>query len=202
VVAGVATAGDGQQARISRTDFIRVRFGVTVGLDITIPAGGVVFNRTQVVDGADLDPDDADEFASRLVRAQAGALVTNGTPFGITVNLALTTDSLATNANVFALPLCAGQPGSGCRVSLDSVMLPQSTVNAQGQVVARATDSVSVSLTGTQARVLFGRKVSLGIRIRLLPGTGGGGRGALRHEDRVVIAGRAGLDVQLGGGVQ
>jgi hypothetical protein len=200
VVAGGAELGDGQSASVTRGDFIQVRAGVTVGLDITIPSAGVTFTRTQIVNGVDLDPADADEFAARILQAAAGARVTNGTPFGLTVKMALTPDSVADGVDVFALPLCAGLPAPGCRISLDSVVVPPSAVNLLGQVVDPSTDSISVSLSGTQARVLFGRKTSVGIRIRLVPGTGGGGRGAIRPADHVAVTGRASLDVRFGGG--
>jgi hypothetical protein len=200
VVAGGAQLGDGQSARVARGDFIQVRAAVTVGLDITIPASGVTFTRTQVVNGVDLDPADADEFATRILQAAAGAHVTNGTPFGLTVKMALTADSVADGVDIFALPLCAGFPTAGCRVSLDSVVVPPSAVNLLGQVVNPSSDSISVSLSGTQARVLFGRKLSFGVRIRLVPGTGGGGRGAIQPADHVAVTGRASLDVRFGGG--
>jgi hypothetical protein len=83
---------------------------------------------------------------------------------------------------------------------LDSVVVPPPTVNALGQVITPSADSVTVSLTGSNARVLLGRKLSFGIRIRLLPGTGGGGRGAIRPADQVVVSGRAGVTVRFGGG--
>ncbi len=197
---GGTTIGDGLQATISRTDVIKVRFGLTIGLDITIPVAGVLFTRNQVTDGMDIKDADADELASRLDKATASARITNGTPFGVTVQIALARDSLASTVDVFTLPACTGTPGTGCRVTLDSVVLRPSTVNAAGQVVTPATDSVAVSLTGANSRVLFGKKITAGIRIRLLPGTGGGGRGAIRPADQLIVNAKAVVDIKAGGG--
>ncbi|MSR06329.1 MAG: hypothetical protein EXR93_04555 [Gemmatimonadetes bacterium] len=199
-VTGGITIGDGASARISRTDVIKVRFGLTIGLDITLPVGGVTFVRNQVSDGMDMDKGNADELATRLDKATASATVINGTPFGLTIQIGLVGDSLGKTANIFALPLCGSTISATCRVALADVILPPSTVNASGLVVTPATGSISVSLSGANSRVLFGKKLTAGIRIQLMPGTGGGGRGAIRATDKIVVSAKATVDIKVGGG--
>ncbi|MCH7714586.1 MAG: hypothetical protein IH876_00460, partial [Gemmatimonadetes bacterium] len=67
VTAGRVVAGDGTLGSISRGDNVAVGFDVTVGLDFTLPAGGIQFDINQVSDGIDLDSADADDLASRVV---------------------------------------------------------------------------------------------------------------------------------------
>ena len=105
--------------------------------------------------------------------------------------MALVKDSVGPSVDIFALP---------GRVLLDSVILAAPTVNASGLVTTPVIDSVSLSITGTNARLLFNKKFSVGARIRLLPGTGGGGRGAIRPTDRIFISSKALVDVKSGGG--
>src|SRR6185436_4551562 len=119
VTTGTATVGDGLKSRILRTDFIKVRQQMVVGLDITIPAGGVVFNQRQSGDGMDLSAKDGDDLASRILQASATARVTNSTPFGVTAQVVLAPDSVPTTVDIFTLPT---------RVSLDSVVLRPPTV--------------------------------------------------------------------------
>jgi hypothetical protein len=191
VTTGTATVGDGAKSKILRTDFVKVRFQLLVGMDLTIPAAGVLFTQRQSGDGMDLDAKDADDIASRIIQASAMAKVTNSTPFGVVAQLVLAPDSVPVSVNIFTLV---------SRVTLDSVVLRAPAVSASGVVTAPVTDSVSVTLTGAQARLFFNRKFSAGIRIRLLPGTGGGGRGAIRTTDNVVVGAKAQIQVRSGGG--
>jgi hypothetical protein len=191
VAAGTATAGDGASSRIVRTDFLKVRFSLTVGLDITVPVSGVLFTRTEVSDGLKLDTVDASDLSTRVEQATATAKVANGTPFGVVVQIVLAEDSIAPNVDIFTLP---------GRVTLDSVVMKAPAVDVNGLVSAPTSDSVTVSISGANSKVLFGRKFSVGARIRLLPGTGGNGRGALRTTDRLVVNARAEVDVKSGGG--
>jgi hypothetical protein len=190
VATGTVSVGDGASSRIARTDFVKMRFQLNVGLDITIPLNGVTFSRTEIAEGINMDSVDAANVSNRVQLAKATAHVRNSTPFGLVVQIALAKDSVPANVDVFTLPN---------RVTLDSVVLRPPTVNASGIVVTPTSDSVSVSMTGTNARVLFGRKFTAAIRIRLLPGTGGNGRGALRPQDRVFVAAKAELDIKSGG---
>ncbi|MBI4502204.1 MAG: hypothetical protein HY700_13715 [Gemmatimonadetes bacterium] len=191
VTTGTAAAGDGARSRITQTDVVKVRFQLLVGLDITVPATGVLFTRNQVTDGLDMDSSDANELTTRIVQATAGAKVTNATPFGVVVQLVLVKDSVAPSVDLFTVP---------GRVTLDSVVLRAPAVDANGLVTAPVSDSVSVSISGTNARLLFNKKFTVGARIRLLPGTGGGGRGALRGTDRIIVSSKAQVDVKAGGG--
>ncbi|MBI4420019.1 MAG: hypothetical protein HY560_04270 [Gemmatimonadetes bacterium] len=200
VTSGTAAVGDGSQSSITRTDSVKVRFQLVVGLDLTIPLAGVEFKRNQTTGGLDLSPADADQLASHVVTALTGARVTNNTPFGVVVNMAVVKDSVGPSVDIFALPVCTGAPTSGCRVSLDSVRLSAPTVSATGIVTTPTSDSVSVSISGANARALFGRNFTAGVRIRLLPGTGGNGRGAIRPSDGVAVRAGAAVDVRIGGG--
>ena len=113
VAAGTATAGDGASSRIVRTDFIKVSFGLTVGLDITVPVSGVLFTRTEVTDGLKQNDADATDLAGRVQQAVATAKVANGTPFGVVVQIVLAPDCDRAQRRHF---LPAGAP-------LDSVVM-------------------------------------------------------------------------------
>jgi hypothetical protein len=190
VTAGTATAGDGSRSSITRTDVVKVNFQLLVGLDITVPTTGILFTRNQTADGLNVDSTKANDLTNRIIQAIAAAHVTNATAFGVVVKLALVTDSVGPSVDIFSLP---------GRVLLDSVVLRAPTVGANGLVTAPVTDSISVSITGTNARLFFNRKFSVGAKIRLLPGTGGNGRGALRPTDRIFVTANAEVDVKSGG---
>lgn len=188
VAAGSAQAGDGAQSRIVSTDNVAVTFALTVGLDFTLPASGVSFTRNQTQDGADLAASDANDIAARILNGGVAASVTNGTPFGLTVNVAFVDGIKDSTVDIF------NTPG---HVTLDSVTLAASAVDGQGRVTTPAADSVNLTMSGAQARPLLGRNFTVGVRIRLTPPAGG--RGAIRPSDQVRIFVRALLDVQGGG---
>ena len=190
VTTGTATVGDGASSRIVRTDFVKVRFNITVGLDITVPVTGVLFTRSEVAPGLKIDLGDAQDFTDRIQQATMSAVVSNATPFGVVVQLVLVQDSVAPSVDLFTFP---------GRVTLDSVVVRAPTVDANGVVTAATSDSVTVGISGTNARVLFHDRFSVGARIRLLPGTGGNGRGAIRTTDRIIVNARAQVDVKAGG---
>jgi hypothetical protein len=126
-----------------------------------------------------------------VLLARATAHVRNSTPFGVVAQLALAKDSVPGTIDVFTLPN---------RVTLDSVVLRAPTVDASGFVVTPTSDSVSLSISGFNTQVLFGKRFTAALRIRLVPGAGGGGRGALRPEDHVFVTAKAQIDVQSGSG--
>ncbi|HEY2825108.1 MAG TPA: hypothetical protein VGI83_06155 [Gemmatimonadales bacterium] len=187
VAAGNAVAGDGAQSRIISTDNVSVTFSLTVGLDFTLPVSGVAFTRNEKQDGAALEPADADDIASRILNAGVTASVTNGTAFGLIVNVAFVDGEMDSTVDIFAT---AGH------VTLDSVMLPPSTVDAQGRVSQASVSTTSLTMSGTQARPLLGKKFTAGVRVRLTPSAGG--RGAIRPTDQVRVFIRALLDVRGG----
>lgn len=195
-----ARLGDGAFSAINRTDIVRVKFQLTVGLDLTLPPAGVGFQRKQIADGANLDPPDADEISTRLESATLSAAVTNGTPFGVTALVSIVRDSVPlTVSQIVALPICSGLPTSACRVSLVSIVVPASTVNAQGQVQTPSNGNVEVTLSGNTARALLGRKFTTAISFQIVPGTGSGGRAAIRPADRLTVNARAQLVIKKGG---
>lgn len=196
-----ARLGDGAASAINRTDVVKVRFQLTVGLDLTLPPAGVGFQRKQIAGGLDLDPADGDDISTRLDKATLRAAVTNGTPFGVTALISVVRDSVAgTVGSILALPVCTGAPTTSCRVSFVSIVVPASTVNASGQVVTPATGTVEVVLSGNTARVLFGRKFTTAISIQITPGVGGNGRAAIRPADRLNLNANAQVDIKVGGG--
>ena len=191
VTVGNVVVGDGTTpGSISGGDNVTVRFDVTVGLDFTLPAGGIQFDINQVSDGIDLDSADADDLASRVVGVGGTARAENFTPFGLEVTVAIAPDSLADSVDVFV------QPNA---IFLDTIALSAPTVDALGIRQGTTTDSVAVTITGQESRVLFGTFFTAGIRIRLLAGTGGDGRGAIRTDDKIVIGAAAVIRIRRGG---
>jgi hypothetical protein len=191
VASGSAVAGDGSLSRITRGDSAAVEFRMTVGLDISLPDTGIVFTRVEYADGADLEPRDSASVVSRLLSAVASSELVNGTPFAMTVDLALARDSVPGTTDIFALP---------GRVLLGPVTVAGSPVDATGRVTTPATSSQSITLTGADARALLGRRFTTGVRIRLRPPPGGTGRGAVRATDRLVVRSHARVELRAGGG--
>jgi len=190
VAAGTAVAGDGSQSRITRNDSAAVNLQLTVGMDITLPDSGIVFTRTEYATGAGLSDADSASLVNRLASAVVVIDLVNGTPFGMTVDLAIV-DSLRSTADVFT------EPG---RVNLGRITVAGSPVDATGRVTTPATSSQTVSLTNNDTRPLLGRKFTTGIRIRLRPLPGGAGRAAIRTTDRLLVKSHATVELRAGGG--
>ena len=190
VATGRAVVGDGAPARIESDQQVEVSFDLTVGLDFTIGAAGVSFDVTEITDGLDLDADDSDELASRVVTATLTSEVTNGTPFGLEVDIAFVAGNLGEDADVF------GTPGA---VELETVTVDAATVGPDGVVTSAAIDVTDISISGEQSRPLLQDEVTSTVRIRLLPGTGGGGRTAVRPDDRVAVRANAVIEIRAGG---
>jgi hypothetical protein len=191
VAAGTAVAGDGSQSRITRNDSAAVNLQLTVGMDITLPDSGIVFTRTEYASGADLGTADSASLVNRLASAAAVTDVVNGTPFAMTVDIAIVGDSVPSTTDVFTLP---------GRVNLGPLAVAGSPVDAAGRVTTPAASSQTVALTGHDTRPLLGRKFTTGIRIRLRPPPGGTGRGALRTTDQMLVKSHATIVLNAGGG--
>jgi hypothetical protein len=193
VAAGNVIVGDGSQARVTRTDSVSVGMGVTLGLDFTIPPTGVSFTRNTIQTGLELDPEDADQLVERLESAGVVTDAVNNTPFGVEVDIAFVEGSVGEDVDIFSYP------GA---VILNTIALSAPTVDAQGLVATPSSTTVSVLLTGEQARQLTGENISASVRARLLPGTGGGGRGAIRATDEISLNTQARIVLSAGGGGQ
>lgn len=189
VAAGTITVGDAGTRRINATDRVSVILELAVELDITIPDSGVSFTRSTVQDGLDLSPEDANQIVDRLVSATLTTEVTNRTSFGVEVDIAFTAGDLGESADVFSRP---------DRVALDKIVLGRPTVDTAGLVVQPSTSTVVIALTGDQARQLLDEAFTAGLRVLMLPGTGGGGRGVIRAADEVVIDSRVRIRLRAG----
>ncbi len=187
-LAGVGTAavGDGTVGTVLATDELLLNIVPIIGFDFTLAPTGVSFDTSIVSDGLDLDPQDADDVASRLDSARVELVVSNATPFGLEVAVAVVQDSITTD--VFAAP---------GHVELDTLTVAAATVDANGRVTQATTDTTSTDLTGVEAREFFSLKFTAGVRVRLLPPPGG--RGAFRIGDQLVIRASASVFIRTGG---
>jgi len=183
---GSAVVGDGTQATITQTDDISVVVTPRFGIDLTIAASGVTFDNTTVQDGLKIDSAQRDNLAERLDTASVILNVENGTPFAVQAVVAVVADSVEGDI--------ASMPGS---VVLDTISIGAPAVDADGFVVAPATSTVTVSLTGDQARVFFDSLFTAGVTVILKPPTGG--RGAIRGTDEVRVDASAQVKVRTGG---
>jgi hypothetical protein len=192
VGSGTATAGDGEPSALARTDEIAVAIDVYVGLDATIPPGGVAYPpENEVSEGLDLDPDDvADVIDNLLVRAFATAEVTNATPYALEVSIAYI-EGDAGDADVFALP------GA---VIVAPVRVAAPGVSGEGRVLGTVIDTVEVELAGADVEPLLQAAYTTTLKARLFPAPGGAGRAALGADDRAVIRSTVVLEVKRGGG--
>jgi hypothetical protein len=192
IAAGTVTAGDGQTSRLQRADSIPMDIGLLVGLDVTLPDTGVEFTtENSYQEGLKLkNQSDIDDFVSHIVSAAATAVVQNGTAFGVQVELAYVADSVA-SGDVFQ---------QSNVVLLAPVSVAASQVDANGRVVQAAIDTTGLVLTGDQLRPLLGERFTAALRVRLLPGEGGGGRSALGATDRIIVRAGVNAAVERGGG--
>lgn len=193
VAVGTATAGDGSAARVARGESVGLTVNVTVALDITIPADGVEYTSVQVNSGLDLGPEDADQIAARVDTATARSVVTNATPFGVQVRIALVRDSMPPGVDADAIFQMSD------RVELTLINLSPAAVDAQGRVTQPVVDTVNIGMTGQQSRVLFGSAFTVALRFRLLPSPGAGGRGAVQPGDHVFVSAGARVRLRSGG---
>ncbi len=187
-LAGVGTAavGDGTVGTVLATDELLLNIVPIIGFDFSVAPTGVSFDTSTVSDGLDLDAQDADDVASRLDSARVELVVSNATPFGLEVAVAVVQDSITTD--VFAAP---------GHVELDTLTVAAATVDANGRVAQATADTTSTGLTGVEARELFSLKFTAGVRVRLLPPPGG--RGAFRIGDQLVIRASASVFIRTGG---
>jgi hypothetical protein len=189
---GVATAGDGQESTLLRTDSVRLEIDVVVGVDASIPATGATYPPgNQVNEGMGLDSADADDVVENLlVRAVASAEVVNETPYELEVTVAfIDGDRGETDVSVL--------PGS---VTLAPVRVAAPAVDAQGRVVSPVVDTVEVGIAASDVRPLLGETYTATIKATLFPGEGGGGRAALGVSDRALVASTVILELKRGGG--
>jgi len=189
LASGLATAGDGSQATITRQDVVTVIVDVVLGLDFTIPVSGVSFTRNQTADGLDLEDDEANELAERVVTAGIVAGINNTTPFFVEVTIAMVPDSVGDGVDIFARPDA---------VILNPVSLSAAPTDANGVPTGSVTDSVSIVLSGSDVRTVLGRIFTAGIRIRLAPRPDGSRRGAIRPRDGVAVDARVEVVVRRG----
>ncbi len=190
VTAGTVAVGDGGLSRIDRTDTLGVVFDVTVAFDLTVPDTGVVISRFSDNEGLDLDSREADSLISRIVSpVEFTAILANGVPFGTEIDIAFVSGLLPEDTDVFAEP--------------DAVIVPRvtigcPTVDQQGRVSQVVNDTVVVQLSNNDVRELLDEYFSAQARIRLLPGTGGGGRSVVQATDVVSIKSRVHIQIRAG----
>lgn len=190
VATGTVASNDGSQGTVQATDLIQIGYEVVVGLDLTIPLTGVSLELNQVSDGLDLDSTDVTQLTERLVSASGTATVENFTAFGVEVVAGLASGALPDNADVFA------QPDA---VVLDTINVAAPNVSpTTGLPLGTASASVSVTLTGDEAKVMFGPDFTAGLRLRLMPGAGGAGRGVIRSSHQVAVSAQAVIRVRRG----
>jgi hypothetical protein len=190
IAVGDVAVGDSTQARVTSSDIVTVSMGITIGMDITIPLTGVEFTRNHVGDGLELDDEDADQLVDRLDTAAVVTTAVNATPFGVEIDIAIVGDSLGDDVDIF------NYPGA---ILLSTIYLDEPTVDANGIVTTPSTSTPTIQLTGEQTRELLGLKFTAGIRARMLPGTGGGGRGAIRATDEISLTTSARIVLRSGG---
>ncbi len=192
VGSGNVVVGDGQMSTVTTTDSISLRMALTVALDFTVPTAGVTFSKTSVTDGADFEPQDANQIAQRVDTASAIAIVQNGTPFGVQVRIAMVPDSQPPNVDADSIFRMTN------RTEIGPVSLVAAPVDAQGRVTSPVLDTATVSIAGNKSQVLLGKKLTAAIRVTLLPNATNP-RGAIRTTDKVIIRASGSIKIRSGG---
>ena len=191
VASGTAESSDGLSGRAVLGDSVIVNYDVVVGLDFTIPLTGIEFEvDNKVSAGVGLDFAEVEDMVDRIVSVGGVARVENFTAFGVEVVAVFAPGSVA-DSNVFVQLVQLGG------FALDTIVVSGPAVDANG--VRSTTDSVAVSITSQEVRVLLGDSLTAGVRIRLLPGTDGGGRGVIRPNDMIVVSAGLTILVRRGG---
>ena len=193
VASGTAEASDGSSGRIVLGDSVIVNYDVVVGLDFTIPLTGIEFEvDNKVSAGVGLDFAEVEDMVDRIVSVGGVARVENFTAFGVEVVAVFAPGSVA-DSNVFVQLVQLGG------FALAPIVVSGPAVDANGVPTGSTVDSVGVSIIPQEVRVLLGDSLTAGVRIRLLPGTGGGGRGVIRPNDMIVVSAGLTILVRRGG---
>ena len=186
VGSGLALVGDNTLGTITGTDELTIEARPIIGLDFTLPPSGVTVDSSTARPGLDLDDPNANDIESRVDSAAAVLDITNGTPFGLDVDIDVVADSVA---DAFSQPN---------RISLQSVSVAPATVDANGRVTVPSQSEVTIRLLGVDVRPFLGEWFTAGVRITLLPPAGG--RGAIRATDQVIVDVSALFHLRVGGG--
>ncbi len=191
VASGTADANDGSSGRIVIGDMVDVQYSVIVGLDFTMPLTGIQFNvDNTVTNGVGLDTAEINDIEARIVSAGGIARVENFTSFGVQVTVAFAPDSLDPAVDVFT------QPGG---FQLTPITVSGPAVDPAGIPQGSTVDSVGISITPGEARVLLGPKLTAGIRLQILPVTGGNGRGVIGPDVKIVVSAVANILIERRG---
>lgn len=184
VLQGDVRAAAGDLASLRTSDAVVLGHRLLVGLDLVLPDSGVVVRRTELGDGLGLSDPDVASMEERVLSAGGTLAVANAIPFRVRTEVAWVRGD-RTGSDVFADPE---------RVTLDSLMVSSSAGDGSGGRV----DTLTVSLTGSEVEPLLRELFTAGVRIRLLPAAGSGGRGALRVDQRLDVDARASVELRAG----
>lgn len=190
VAEGTVSLAGGSPTDIRLDDELRMALLPVVLLDLTIPDTGVVVRVNTLQNGLDFDSANAAQVVERLIRAAVTSHVVNQAPFGLEVDVAYAAGDRGDLTDIFALPDA---------VVLSRISVPRPTVDALGRATSATEATVAVEIAGEQVRALLGAEFTVGIRARLVPGSGGAGRGAVQGTDRIELVTRATIEVRTGG---
>ncbi len=191
VTSGTVLVGDGNAGSASRADLVAFIVDVVAILDLTLPSEGVTFTRNTVQDGfLSLNADDADNLTERVERAAVITDVVNQTPFGLQLDIAFVEGELPSERDVFS------EPG---RVLLSDITVLAPAVDANGRAIEATSAAVEIELIGPDIRPLLSERFTAAVRVRLAPGNGANGRGAIGAIDRIMLDSRAQIQLRAGG---
>jgi len=172
VVTGSLRVSQADQARVRPDDALLLVHRAFVGLDLILPDTGVVLRRGELLEGLGFSDRDRDDIQERVLRAGSRVEVENEIPFRVRVDIAY---------------VAGDRRGDDVFAAEDGVLLDPLTVAGRRGTAAAPRDTLAVEVPGSQVRPLLGDVFTLALRVRLLPGPGPGGRGALRVGDAVRI---------------
>lgn len=184
VLQGDVRANPGEVGSLRTSDEIVLGHRLLVGLDLVLPDSGVVVRRTELGDGLGLSDPDASATVERVISAGATLSVANGIPFRVRTLVAWVPGD-RTGSDVFDDPE---------RAVLDTLSVGASA----GDGGEARVDTLTVSLSGSEVEPLLRDLFTAGVRIRLLPAPGSGGRGAIRVGERVDVDARASVELRAG----
>lgn len=184
VLQGDVRASPDDVASLRTSDEIVLGHRLLVGLDLVLPDSGVVVRRTELGDGLGLSDRDASATVERVISAGATLSVANGIPFRVRTLVAWVPGD-RTGTDVFDDPE---------RAVLDTLSVGASAGDGNEARV----DTLTVSLSGSEVEPLLRDLYTAEVRIRLLPGEGSDGGGAIRVGERLDVDARASVDLRAG----
>lgn len=190
LLAGGRTDFGSVSGTIERGDTISFDFSISAPLDLQLPTGGVGFDETRhaFIDLDSLAANVVTDLGDALTSGEFSLAITNGTPVGLSVGIALA----PTPADTAGFdPFAASQ-----RFELLDIGMAPANVGSDGLVTSPSSGTATVTIPGQELSVFEQGELSLGIQIQITPPPSG--RVRITSDDYIRVDPTATLEVRVG----